>query len=375
MSGQAVDIHIINDRAFNAFVVDGHNMFIHAGALMDAKTPNQIIGVIAHESGHITGGHLARLQKPNLAGEVRRVDAPAARARRHGGRRCRGPADLGQLGMGAAYGGTDAAMRMVLAYRQDEESSADQAAVTFLNATHQSARGLLETLEFMNSKLFGVQGINPYLQSHPLPPQRLAQLRTLAEASPYFDVKDPPELQVRHDLVKAKLFGFLDQPETTFNRYPSTDRSLPAAYARAIATYRKSGAQAAMPQLDALIAAKPDWPYFYEIKGQFLFESGNAADAIPPLQKAVALAPEESLIRILLAQSMLAMPGMKNVDDAISNLRTALARETTSATGYRQLGAGLRPQGRRRQGRRREAGNIWRKPSLRRPRPISMKGG
>ena len=115
------------------------------------------------------------------------------------------------------------------------------------------------------------------------------------------------------------------------------DRSLPAAYARAIATYRKSGAQAALPQFDALIAAKPDWPYFYEIKGQFLFESGNAADAIAPLQKAVALAPEESLIRILLAQSMLAMPGMKNVDDAISNLRTALARETDSATGYRQL--------------------------------------
>ena len=129
--------------------------------------------------------------------------------------------------MGAAYGGTDAALRMVLAYRQDEESSADQAAVTFLNATHQSARGLLETLEFMNSKLIGVQGINPYLQSHPLPRSASAQLRTLAESSPYYDVKDPPELQVRHDLVKAKLFGFLDQPETTFNRYPQTDRSLP----------------------------------------------------------------------------------------------------------------------------------------------------
>jgi predicted Zn-dependent protease len=337
LSGQAVDIHIINDPAFNAFVVDGHNMFIHAGALMDAKTPNQIIGVIAHESGHITGGHLARLRNQisraksaALMLQLLGLAAMAAGA-------VAGQGSLGQLGMGAAYGGTDAAMRMVLAYRQDEESSADQAAVTFLNATHQSARGLLETLEFMNSKLFGVQGINPYLQSHPLPPQRLAQLRTLAESSPYFDVKDPPELQVRHDLVKAKLFGFLDQPETTINRYPSTDGSLPAAYARAIATYRKSGAAAALPQLDALIAAKPDWPYFYEIKGQFLFESGNVADSIAPLQKAVALAPEEPLIRILLAQAMLAIPGMKNVDDAISNLRTALARETDSATGYRQL--------------------------------------
>jgi predicted Zn-dependent protease len=228
---------------------------------------------------------------------------------------------------------------MVLAYRQNEESSADQAAITFLNATKQSARGLLETLEFMNSKLIGVQGINPYLQSHPLPPQRLSQLRTLAEASPYYDTKDPPELQIRHDLVKAKLYGFLDRPETVFNRYPQTDRSLVAHYARAIATYRKSGAQVAMPQLDALIAAKPDWPYFHELKGQFLFESGNVKNAIEPLRQAVALAPEEPLIRIMLAQALLGTPDMKNVDEAISNLRIALARETTSATGYRQLAA------------------------------------
>jgi predicted Zn-dependent protease len=337
LGGQAIEIHIINDRAFNAFVVDGHNMFLHAGALMDAKTPNQIIGVIAHESGHITGGHLARLRgqisKARSAALMLQILGLAAMA----AGAAVGAGNLGQLGMGAAYGGTDAAMRMVLAYRQDEESSADQAAVTFLNATKQSGRGLLETLEFMNQKLLGVQGINPYLQSHPLPPQRLAQLRTLVMASPYYDVKDPPELQARHDLVRAKLFGFLDKPEAVFNRYPQTDRSLPAAYARAIATYRQSGVRAAMPQIDALIAAKPDWPYFYEIKGQFLFESGSVAEAIAPLQQAVALAPDEPLIRILLAQAQLASPGTKNVDDAISNLRTALVRETSSSTGYRQL--------------------------------------
>ena len=285
LSGQAIDIHIVNDRAFNAFVIDGHNMFIHAGALMDAKTPNQIIGVIAHESGHITGGHLARLRNQisraksaALMLQLLGLAAMAAGA-------AVGAGNLGQLGMGAAFGGTDAAMRMVLAYRQDEELSADQAAITFLNATKQSARGLLETLEFMNSKLIGVQGINPYLQSHPLPPQRLSQLRMLAEHSPYYDVKDPPELQVRHDLVKAKLYGFLDRPETVFNRYPQTDQSMAAFYARAIATYRKSGVQAAMPQINALITAKPDWPYFHEIKGQFLFESGNVKDAIPPLRR------------------------------------------------------------------------------------------
>jgi predicted Zn-dependent protease len=345
LGAQAIDIHIVNDRAFNAFVLDGHNMFIHAGALMDAKTPNQIIGVIAHESGHITGGHLARLRnqisKAKSAALMLQILGLAAMA----AGAVVGAGGLGQVGMGAAYGGTDAAMRMVLAYRQDEESSADQAAVTFLNATKQSGRGLLETLEFMNSKLFGVQGINPYLQSHPLPPQRLAQLRSLVTASPYYNNVDPPELQFRHDLVKAKLFGFLDSPETVLNRYVQTDQSLPANYARAIATYRKSGVRVALPQLDALIAAKPDWPYFYEIKGQFLFESGNVAAAIAPLQQAVKLAPDEPLIRIMLAQVLLAAPGPQNVEEAISDLRTALARETTSSMGYRQLAAAYARKG------------------------------
>ena len=132
--------------------------------------------------------------------------------------------------------------------------------------------------------------------------------------------------------------------------------------------------KAALPQIDALIAAKPDWPYFYEIKGQFLFESGNAADAIAPLQKAVELAPEEPLIRIMLAQSMLGMPGMKNVDDAIANLRTALARETArrpaTASWRWPTAARATPPRQKAPG-----SNIWRKPSLRRRRPISMKDG
>jgi predicted Zn-dependent protease len=250
-----------------------------------------------------------------------------------------GAPEVGQAGMGAAFGGTDAAMRTLLAYRQNEESSADQAAVTFLNATKQSGRGMIETFDFMASKLVGVQGINPYLQSHPMPQQRLVQLRELVTSSPYYDNVDAPELQARHDLMKAKLFGFLDEPQTVFNRYQQTDQSLPALYARAIATYRQSGVKVAMPQLDALIAAKPDWPYFYEIKGQFLFESGSPAAAVPPLREAVRLSPNEPLLRIMLGQVLLGTNDKKLVDEAVTNLRTALAREDTSAMGYRQLAA------------------------------------
>lgn len=339
LGSQGIRIHLVNDRRFNAFVVDGHNMFMHAGALMIAKTPNQVIGVIAHESGHITGGHLARLRT-----QVSRAKSAALMLQLLGlaamaGGAMVGAPGLGQAGMGAAIGGTDAAMRTLLAYRQNEESSADQAAVTFLNATKQSGRGMLETFEYMGQKLVGVEGIDPYLQSHPMPQQRIVQLRELVTESPYYNNVDPPELQFRHDLMKAKLFGFLDDPQIVFNRYPQTDQSLPAHYARAIATYRQSGVKVAMPQLDALIAAKPDWPYFYEIKGQFLFESGKAAAAVPPLREAVRLSPNEPLLRIMLGQALLGTNDRKLVDEAISNLRTALAREETSAMGYRQLAA------------------------------------
>ncbi|XSG82768.1 MAG: M48 family metalloprotease [Methyloligella sp. ZOD6] len=337
LGSQGIEIHIVNDRAFNAFVVDGHNMFIHAGTIMMADNPNQVIGVIAHESGHITGGHLARLRSQMakakstaLMLQLLGLAAMAAGA-------VAGEGNIGQAGAGIAFGGTEAMMRSVLAYRQDEESSADQAAVTFLNATQQSGKGMLESFEYLQSKLLGVEGINPFLQSHPLPSQRLSQLRELVRSSPYYDKKDPQELQFRHDLVRAKLVGFMEKPEVVFNKYPKDDRSFPSYYARAIATYRDKGVDAAMPLLNALVEAQPDWPYFHELRGQFLFESGRAAQAVPDLKKAVELAPEEPLIRVMLAQALLAAPNPRNVDDAIKHLNFALARERSSAMGYRQL--------------------------------------
>lgn len=339
LGSQGIRIHIVNDKHFNAFVVDGHNMFMHAGTLMESKNPNQVIGVIAHESGHITGGHLARLRT-----QVSRAKSAALMLQILGlaamvGGAFAGAPGIGQAGMGVAYGGTDAAMRTLLAYRQDEESSADQAAITFLNATKQSGRGMLESFQVLGAKLIGVPGINPYLQSHPLPQQRIVQLRELVTSSPYYDNIDPPELQFRHDLMKAKLFGFLDEPKSVFHRYPESDQSLAAMYARAIATYRQSGMKVAQPQIDALITAKPDWPYFYELKGQFLFESGNPAAAVAPLREAVRINPDEPLIRIMLAQALLGSSNPKVVDEAITNLRTALVREDSSAMGYRQLAA------------------------------------
>jgi predicted Zn-dependent protease len=247
-----------------------------------------------------------------------------------------GVPNAGQIGMGAMAGGQDAAMRSFMAYRQTEESSADQAAMTFLNATGQSGRGMLQTFDVLADKLRGIQGINPYLMSHPLPQTRIAQLRALVESSPHYDVEDSPELKHRHNLVRAKLSGFLEKPDAALNRYRQ-DETLAGDYARAIATYRKSGVDAAMPYIDKLIAAQPNWPYFYEIKGQFLFESGRGKEAIGPLRQAVAIAPHEALIQIMLSQAMLSTEDNRYLDEVIRNLRKALVQEPQSAMGYRQL--------------------------------------
>ncbi len=337
VGSQNIRIHIVNDRNFNAFVVDGHNMFMHAGALMIAETPNQVIGVIAHETGHITGGHLARLRSQMARAKSASLMLQLLGLAAVAGGAIAGIPNAGQLGMGAAMGGQQAALRSLLAYRQTEESSADQAAMSFLNATKQSGRGMIETFDVLAEKLRGVQGINPYLMSHPLPQTRIAQLRQLVEQSPYYDKKDSPELQFRHDLIRAKLSGFLDKPEIAFNRYPSSDTTLPSIYAHAIATYRQSGVDAAMPLLNKLIAEQPNWPYFYETKGQFLFESGRGAEAIAPLKKAIELAPQEAIIQIMYAQALIGTEDNRYLDEAIRNLRQALVRETSSARGYRQL--------------------------------------
>lgn len=341
LASQNIHIHLVNDRSFNAFVVDGQNMFIHVGAIMRSKTPNQLIGVIAHEAGHIAGGHLSRLravvaraQSAAFMFQLLGLAAMAAGAATDAG------SELGQAGSALMLGGQTALMRSILAYQRVEEYSADQAAVTFLNRTKQSARGMIETFEyFADQSLASLAYVDPYVQTHPMPRDRIAQLRQLALESPYFDRLDPPELQKRHDMVRAKLEAFMNKgnPAVVHRLYPSSDTSLPARYARAISKYFSSGIDAALPQLDALIEADSGNPYFHELKGQFLLESGNVRQAIAPLRKAVELAPESGLIRIMLAQALLGTGDEKHLQEAVKHLRKALVVEEHSALGYRQL--------------------------------------
>lgn len=331
LAKQNVRIVIINDRSFNAFVMDGRHIFINAGTLMEAKTPNEIIGVLAHETGHLAGGHLQRLRERMAAAQTQSIIAMIAGIGA-------AVATRGGTGMAGIMGPQESIRRSLLAYVRTQEDQADHAAVKFLNATGQSPKGMYDTFKRMSSdSVFATQGADPYAQTHPMPADRVAALETIAKASPYWSKKDSPEMQLRHDLMRAKLVGFLDRPETIARVYPLRDQSLAARYARAISTYRRADIHRALGEIDALIQAQPNNPYFHELKGQALLESGRAADAVAPLRRAVQLAPNPALIQIMLAQALIATGNAKSADEAVHLLRSALIHEPEASNAYAQL--------------------------------------
>jgi predicted Zn-dependent protease len=337
LAQQNVRVVIINDRSFNAFVADGHRIFINSGALMQAKTPNEVIGVLAHESGHIAGGHLARMREQmanasteSLVAMLLGVGAMVAGARSGGG-----GADIGMAALTMPQGLIQSSM---LAYIRTQEEQADRAGVKFLTATGQSPKGMYDTFKRLGDELlFQSRYIDPYLQTHPMPKERVAALEELVKTSPYWDKKDSPELQARHDLMRAKLYGYLDRSEIASNRYPASDQSLPARYARAIAASRFSDVRGSLTQIEALIEAQPQNPYFQELKGQTLLEAGKPTEAIAPLRHAVQMAPNPALIQILLGRALVESNDPAHLNEAISMLEASLVRESESPEAYSQL--------------------------------------
>ncbi len=334
---QNVRVVIVNNRSFNAFVVDGRRIFVNAGALLDSETPNQIIGVLAHEAGHIAGGHLSKLrmqlanaQTVTILAMLLGIGATVAAGRA-------GANIGGNPGTVAALAPQTMMQRSLLAYRRQHEEQADRAAVKFLTATGQSAKGMYETFKRMaDQQIFAARGADPYYQSHPMASQRLAALAVMAKTR-YWNKKDPPELQLRHDLVRAKIYGFLDRPGTVARRYQRGDRSLPARYARAISTYRHGNLRNALVQIDGLIQTQPGNPYFHELKGQALLESGRARQAVPSLRRAVASAPNPTLIKVMLAHALIETRNPKLAGEAIAHLRQALASDPDIAQGHALL--------------------------------------
>jgi predicted Zn-dependent protease len=318
--------------------MDGRHIFVNAGSLFDAKTPNEIIGVFAHETGHLAGGHLQRLREQLASAQTASIIAMLAGVGALVAGARSGAAGASDIGAAAIMAPQSAIMRSLLAYVRTQEDQADHAGVKFLNATGQSPKGMVELFKRLsNEVLFNSRYIDPYMQTHPMPADRVAALEALAKQSPYWDRKDPPELQLRHDMMRAKLSGFLERADTVARRYPLGDHSLPARYARAISTYRNSDLRQALVQIDGLIQSQPNNPYFYELKGQALLEGGRPAEAVAPLRQAVQLSHSNPLIEILLAQALNATNNPKLAEEAVGLLRTAIVREPEAPEAYSQL--------------------------------------
>jgi predicted Zn-dependent protease len=193
--------------------------------------------------------------------------------------------------------------------------------------------------------MFVSRRIDPYTVSHPMPRERISALENLARTSPHYNRADPPQLMARHEMMRAKLSGFIDRPDAVMRRYPPSNTSLPARYARAISGYRHGEVRSAIASIDALIAEQPNNPYFHELKGQALLESARAREAVAPLRRAVALSNGSPLIRMMLGQALVQSGDKSVAGEAVSELRQALSREPNAAMGYRQLAIALGRQG------------------------------
>lgn len=331
----AVHIMLVNDRSLNAFVAGGQNLFLNTGLLVRAEHAGQVIGVIAHETGHMAGGHLARmpeaLRNAFITSLVTTILAGAAAAASNGGNKGEGIA-------GAVIGGQTQGARSFFSFTRSQENSADQAGVTFLERTGQSAKGFLEFMEILqNQEFMSANRQDPYMRTHPLTEERVEFLRHQVALSKYTGVPVRPEFVAMHKRIKAKLIGFQDPLQRVMAAYPESDTSIEGRYARAIAYYRVPDLNHALSLIDGLIKDEPNNPYFHELKGQMLFENGRAADALGPYKRASELAPRAPLIRGDLAQVMLELNDPAQVKPAMAQLQEATRLEPDVPRYWRSL--------------------------------------
>ena len=327
----AVHIYLVSDNVFNAFVSGGQNIFVTTGLLDQLDTPNQLLGVLAHETGHIAGGHLAR-SSDDMMNEATPflITMLAGLAAMLAGE--------GQAGMGIIMGAQQAMQRAVLGYSRVQESSADQAAISFLDRIHKSGRGMIETFEKMSQQeLLTDRMQDPYARSHPMSRDRMASLETRVEASPYNENVDTPDEIANFKMIQAKVRGFMDDPQTTLRRYPGNDNSEPARYARAVAYYRIPDFPSANREIDSLIAAHPDNPYFWELKGQIVAEQRDFAGAAAAFEKSVKLKPNAPLLQVNLGATLVALEDQRTMPKARDVLVDSLRRDNTNAFAWLQL--------------------------------------
>lgn len=330
---EAIDIYIVKDDSLNAFVAGGQNLFMHTGLLLRTRDPLELIGVIAHETGHIAGGHLARTSdaiesasKLALVSTILGVAAAVA---------------SGNAGAGAAValGGSNVAQRSFLEYSRGQESAADQAAISFLEQTGQSTLGLAEFLRTLSGQeLLSASRRDPYLNTHPITQERVAAVEAHLAGSPNRDKGPSEEQKLRHARMVAKLYGFLKPATQTFRKYPETDSSVPARYARAVAYYDQLHEfDKGLAIIRELIKEYPDDPYFHELEAQILFESGRPAEALPAYEKAQRLDPKSGQIEVLLARCLLALNDPEADKRALAHMESAIRTEDDWSSAWREL--------------------------------------
>jgi predicted Zn-dependent protease len=328
----AVTIHLVKDPQLNAFVAEGLNLFINTGLIERTQNAGQLIGVIAHETGHIAGGHLVRgrdamenASSEALASMILGMAAAVAAKR-------------GDLGSAIMMGGNDIAARSYLAFSRTIEGSADTAGLTFLDNLHLSAKGFLEFMETLgDQELLVTARQDPYVRTHPLTRDRIDEIRHHVEQSPWSDTPVPPAYVEPHHRIVAKLAAFMDPPATTLYHYKESDTSLWARYARAIAYYRIPDLAHAVPLIDGLIAERPKDPYFHELKGQMLFENGRAKEAVPEYQLAVKYLPDNALLQQELGQVEVEADDPALLPQAKEHLTIATQREADDPGTWRLL--------------------------------------
>lgn len=326
-----IEIHMVGDKELNAFVAGGQQLFLNTGLIIRTKNPDELMGVIAHETGHIAGGHLARSDEGSKGAVATYV------------------ATLGLGILAALSGAPDAAAGLMysssyfatlnmLGYTRTQESSADQAAAKYLDAAGVSGKGLVEFFNnFRYQEVFSDARKEPYFRSHPISSQRIDALANVVKDKPNYGKVDTPEAQAAHDVMVAKLKAFINYPQQTLNDYPETDQSFPARYARAIAAYRDLKTDDAIKQIDALIADHPQNPYLYELKGQVLYEAGRIKESEQPHRKSVELKPKAPLLRINLGQTLVALNDDSRLDEAIDTLRKAVDEAPDEPMAWRLL--------------------------------------
>ena len=338
----SVDIFIINRPEFNAFVT-GTRMFFFTGALTTAKTPNEIIGVIAHETGHLVGHHSVRihqqLEKAKIISVLGAIlGAGAIVAGGEGG---------GAAGSAIFLGSQQAAQRSLLSYQRGEEMAADSTAIKLLNKSQQSSSGMIATFKgFARNELFSSNTRNAYARSHPLPRERIALLQRLVAKSKYVNKKDSPSLQLRHDMMRAKIAAYTGGARAVRSMFAKNLHGAPARYGDAIATYLSGAPSRAIPKINALIKQQPKNAYLYEIKGEMQLHARKASASVKSFKRAIKLDKYKSgLLRIQLGHAYLETNNPKLLGAAVKELKAGISRDRNSADAYGHLARAYARQG------------------------------